>query len=88
MTAQFFMLYGVLCGRCSLPAHHIEVYPNGVRTVHVDWQKRPCDAVHSALKPPDRRVSEPPDPQGGFESLDDSAPVRNPRPDRSESVVM
>jgi hypothetical protein len=80
MTARFFMLYGVPCGQCSLPARHIEVYPNGVRTVHVDSRKRPCDSVHSALKPPDRRVSESLDPQGGSESLDDSTPVRNPPP--------
>lgn len=89
VTVGYFMLYGVLCGQCGLPGHHIEVYPNGVRTAHVDWRKRPCDSARSALKPPDRRVSESLTPQGDSESLDDSAPVRTrPPTDRPESVVM
>lgn len=71
VTVRIFMLYGVPCGLCGLPAHSIEVYPNGVRTAHNDSRKRPCDSPRTALKPPDRRNgSESPSPHGG------SAPVR------------
>jgi hypothetical protein len=80
VTATYFMLYGLPCGRCGLPAHHIEVYPNGVRTSHVDGRKRPCDLTHAALKSPDWRVAESPTPQGDSESRADSAPVRTPPP--------
>lgn len=75
MTAVFFILYGVPCGQCGLPAHHVEVYPNGVRTAHNDWRKRPCDSPRTALVSPDRRAgSESPAPQSG------SAPVRASSP--------
>lgn len=73
-TCRHFDVYGVPCGACGSPAHHIELYPNGVRTVHIDSRKRPCDSVYSALKPPHRRVSESLNRQG------DSAPVRTPTP--------
>jgi hypothetical protein len=59
MIGRYIELYGLPCGLCGLPAHHSEVFPNGVRTVHMDWRKRPCDAVHPAAKRPDRRGSEP-----------------------------
>jgi hypothetical protein len=73
-TCRHFDMHGVPCGACGSPAHHMEVYPNGVRTVHIDSRKRPCDSVHSALKPPEQRVSRSLIPQG------DSAPVRTPVP--------
>lgn len=59
-----FAQHGVPCGMCGLPAHHIEVYPNGIRTEHMDRQKRPCDSLRSAAtNQPDRRGSEPPPPK-------------------------
>jgi hypothetical protein len=55
-----FAQYGIPCGVCGHPAHHIEVYPNGVRTEHLDLRKRPCNSVVSATSSqPDRRRSEP-----------------------------
>lgn len=75
MSAQYFLLYGVPCGLCTHPAHHIEVYPNGVRTVHMDPRKRPCDSVRPARKHPDRRGPEPRAPQVPLRA---SAPVRRP----------
>lgn len=58
-----FAQHGVPCGMCGLPAHHIKVYPNGVRTDHIDPRKRPCDFVRSAASSrPGRRGSEPPPP--------------------------
>lgn len=62
VTPTYFMMYGLPCGLCGLPAQHIEVNPNGVRTAHVDPRKRPCDLTHAALKSPDRRVFEVPPP--------------------------
>lgn len=59
MTGSF-LLYGLACGVCGLPAHHIEFHPNCVRTAHMDPRKRPCDSVHPADKQPGRRGSEPP----------------------------
>jgi hypothetical protein len=64
VTVRIFMLYGVPCGLCGLPAHSIEVYPNGVRTAHNDSRKRPCDSPRTGLKPPDRRNGSEPPPQG------------------------
>jgi hypothetical protein len=73
VTVRIFMLYGVPCGQCGLPAHSMEVYPNGVRTAHADSRKRPCDSPRTALKPPGRRSgSESPSLHG------DSAPIRTP----------
>jgi hypothetical protein len=72
MTIHVFMLYGVPCGQCGLPAHSIEVFPNGVRTSHNDWRKRPCDSLRNraqASGPVRLRIA---DPQG------DSAPARTP----------
>lgn len=69
MTANYFMLYGVPCGRCGLPAHHIEVYPNGVRTAHIDWRKRPCDLTRSRTQTTGPARFGIADPQG------DPAPV-------------
>lgn len=64
MIGRYFEMYGIPCGQCELPAHHIEVYPNGVRTAHMDQRKRPCDSVRSAASnQPDRRGSEPRPPQ-------------------------
>jgi hypothetical protein len=48
MTGRYHEMYGLPCGHCGHPAHHIEVYPNGVRTVHMDRWQRPCDAVSPA----------------------------------------
>jgi hypothetical protein len=56
----YFLLYGLPCAQCGRPAHHSEVYLNGVRTVHRDLMNRPCDVVHPAsLNRPGRRGSEP-----------------------------
>lgn len=61
MLGRYFELYGIPCGLCDLPAHHCEVYPNGIRTVHVDLQQRSCDSVGTARpRQPDRRGSEKP----------------------------
>jgi hypothetical protein len=70
MTVHVFMLYGVPCGQCRLPAHSIEVYPNGVRTSHNDWRKRPCDSLRNRTQASGQARLRVADPQG------DSAPVR------------
>jgi hypothetical protein len=49
-----FLLHGLECGICGLPAH------GSVRTTHMDERKRPCHSVGSAPKQPDRRGGEPP----------------------------
>jgi hypothetical protein len=38
-----YRLYGVPCAHCEQPAHHVEHYINGIRVVHMDPRKRPCD---------------------------------------------
>jgi hypothetical protein len=48
MTSNDYSLYGLPCDVCGHAAHHIEVYPNGIRTVHLDRRQRPCDAVRPA----------------------------------------
>lgn len=61
MVIRYFELYELPCGVCGHPAHHGEAFPNGVRTVHMEQQRRPCDSVRSpASSQPGRRGSEPP----------------------------
>ena len=44
MTPQrTYPLYGMPCVYCGFPAHHVEIYPQGRRVVHVDrFQNSPC----------------------------------------------
>jgi hypothetical protein len=72
VTVHVFMLYGVPCGQCGLPAHSIEVYPNGVRTSHNDWRKRPCDSLRNRAPASGQTRLRVADSQG------DSAPVGAP----------
>lgn len=55
MRAQhIYPLYGLPCVYCGFPAHHVEIYPNGQRVVHVDRRARPaCEgarAMHGPAK--------------------------------------
>lgn len=40
-----WLLYGMPCDRCQLPAHHAELYPRGIRVVHQNRHLPPCDTV-------------------------------------------
>lgn len=46
-----YPMFGLPCGHCGHAAYFIEVYPNGVRTVHIDRWKRPCDVVQPDPQP-------------------------------------
>jgi len=57
MISRYVELYGLPCGLFGRPASHSEVFPNGVRTAHLEWRKRPCDSAGStASNQPDRGV--------------------------------
>lgn len=55
MISQQYLMFGVECAQCGQPAHHVEVYPNGTRTVHKDPRNRPCDTLHAANEQPGER---------------------------------
>ena len=60
MLIRYDELYGMPCGVCSHPAHHSEGYPNGVRIVHMNQSKRPCNSMRPAASNQlDRRGFEP-----------------------------
>ena len=53
MTPQrTYQLYGMPCVYCGFPAHHVEIYPQGRRVVHVDrFQNSPCESPLDSPRP-------------------------------------